>query len=253
MGRFDFDQVFDEDYIRLYGERHGHLRSEADVDLIVELAGLRDGERVLDLPCGFGRIANRLAGRGFEVVGIDDNPDYLHRARRDAVEAGVEVDYRRGDMRALDAEGDFDVLVNWFTSFGYFDDDTDRDVLRRFRRALRPGGRLVLDLANRDRLVRAVGAQAGPATMLVDRGEMLLVDRVDLSDDGARGETDRIVVADGRVRRMHFSVRLFTLPELTDWLRGAGFGEVRAYGPDGGRFTWRADRLIVVASRVRPG
>lgn len=249
MGRFDFDQVFDEDYIRLYGERHGHLRSEAAVDLIVELAELRGDERILDLPCGFGRIANRLAGRGFDVVGIDHKADYLHRARRAAAETGVQVDYRRGDMRELQAEAAFDVLVNWFTSFGYFDDDTDRDVLRRFWRALRPGGRLVLDLANRDRLVRVVGAQAGPATMLVDRGQLLLIDRVDLSDDGARGETDRIVVADGRVRRMHFSVRLFTLSELTDWLEGAGFGEVRAYGPDAEPFTWRADRLIAVASR----
>lgn len=249
MGDFDFDEVFDEDYIRLYGERHGALQSEADADLIVELTGLEEHERILDLPCGFGRIANRLAQRGFSVVGIDRNPGYLERARRNVPGAGGDVEYRRGDMRELDAEGAFDVLVNWFSSFGYFDDATDRDVLSRFRRALRPGGRLVLDLANRDRVVRSVGAGAGPSTMLVDRDETLLVDTVDLSADGARAETDRIVVSGGRVRRMHFSVRLFTLPELTSWLREAGFTDVSAHGPDGAAFTWRADRLVVVATR----
>lgn len=249
MGRFDFDEVFDRDYLEAYGHRLGGPASAAATDLIADLAGISPGERVLDVPCGFGRIANRLAERGCEVVGIDRNPDYLQRARRDAAERGVDADYRQGDMRELEAEGAFDVVVNWFTSFGYFDDDTNHDVLARFRRALAPRGRLVLDVPNRDRLVASVTAQDGRTTTVVDRGELIVVDEVELSRDGARSEADRMVIRDGQVRRMHFSVRLFTLPELTSWLQDAGLATIDAYGPAGEAFTWRSERLIAVASR----
>ena len=127
---------------------------------------------VLDVPCGFGRIANRLAARGCRVTGLDASPLFLARARQDAAALGVAVEYVAGDMRALPWAGRFDRLVCWFTSFGYFDDATDRRVLAGFRRALRPGGRLVLDHANLARLVRAQPSAPAPSTgLFADLGE----------------------------------------------------------------------------------
>jgi SAM-dependent methyltransferase len=77
---------------------------------------------VLDLACGHGRIANRLAARGARVTGLDATPLFLDLARRDANARGVDVDYLEGDMRTLPWTGRFDRVVNWFTAFGYFDD-----------------------------------------------------------------------------------------------------------------------------------
>ncbi len=224
---------------------------------LVAAVGIEPGMRVLDVPCGHGRIANRLALRGAEVVGVDANPLFLERARQDAAARGVDVDFVPGDMRELpwlersdatpDGDGRFDAVVNWFTSFGYFDEDTDRNILRGFRLALRSGGRLVMDLLNRDLLLLTHGQGRPPPTFLVERGDDLMIDRVYLDAAATRSHTERILVRDGRVRRTRFTLRLFTFSELRDWLLDAGFDEVEAYAADGTPFTWRADRLVVVA------
>ncbi len=267
---FDFEDVFDEDYLYFYSDLLGEERSAHDAALVAGLVGLEPGMRVLDVPCGHGRIANRLAAGGAKVVGVDSNPRFLERARRDAAALGVEVDYLCADMRDLPwldlshqrswasqdrspartytgGDGRFDSVVNWFTSFGYFDDDTDRRLLQGFRRALREGGRLVMDILNRDRLLLTRSRGRPAPTFLVERGDDLMIDRVHLDSAATRTHTERILVRNGRVRRARFSVRLFTLTELRDWLRDAGFGEVDAYAGDGTPFTWEAERLVLLA------
>ncbi|HEY6739260.1 MAG TPA: methyltransferase domain-containing protein, partial [Actinopolymorphaceae bacterium] len=98
---FDVEGVFDEDYLYFYADRVDDARSEADVDLIWRVLGLEPGMRVLDLACGHGRIANRLAARGCVVTGLDRTALFLDRAREDAARRGVEVEYVLGDMREL--------------------------------------------------------------------------------------------------------------------------------------------------------
>ncbi len=254
---FDFEGVFDEDYLYFYADRLNDERSEQDAAFVAGLLSLEPGMRVLDVPCGHGRIANRLAAGGAAVVGVEANLLFLERARQDAAARGVDVEFLHGDMRDLpwlgrDAvghgrEGSFDAVVNWFTSFGYFDDDTDRSILLGWRRALRSGGRLVMDVANRDLLLLSHGRGRAAASFLIERGDDLMIDRVHLDAAATRSHTERIVVRGGRVRRTRFSLRLFTLAELRGWLRDAGFGEVEAYTRSGTPFTWGADRLVVLA------
>ena len=86
------------------------------VDLIVRATGSRAGMRVLDVPCGTGRIAKRLAERGLDVVGVDLTDRFLDEARA----AGLVVE--RADMRELPFEDTFDVAICMWGSFGYFDD-----------------------------------------------------------------------------------------------------------------------------------
>src|SRR5207302_3126811 len=132
------------DYLRFY--RHlDEERSDSEAAEITGLLGLGRGSRVLDAPCGYGRIANRLAAGGAEVLGLDRDPYFLEVARADAKARGVDVEYVEGDLLEMEFAGEFDAAISWFTSFGYHDDETDRDLLRRYRRALRPGGRLLLE------------------------------------------------------------------------------------------------------------
>ena len=112
------------------------------------LLELRPGMSVLDLACGHGDLANRLAVRGCQVTGLDSSAVFLDRARAGAAAAGVSVDYVAGDMRQLPWTGRFDGVVNWSTAFGYFDDTTNRAVLAGIARVLEPGGRLAMDLDN---------------------------------------------------------------------------------------------------------
>jgi SAM-dependent methyltransferase len=142
-------------------------------------------------------------------------------------------------MRELPWRERFDGLVNWFTSFGYFDDETNRAVAQGFHDALRPGGRLVMETMNAARLIKYFGP-----THLVERGDDLMIDKTALDVETSVVNTERIVVRDGRVRRTHFRVRLYTFTELRDLLESVGFENVRP-----GIEPSAENRLVVVADR----
>ena len=99
--RFDLDGVFDdEDYLYFYfhDEAAADVQSDAEAEQVAGLLELQSGMRVLDCPCGHGRIAERLAERGCEVVGIDRAPRFIELARRNAASRDVDVDYRVMDV-----------------------------------------------------------------------------------------------------------------------------------------------------------
>jgi SAM-dependent methyltransferase len=244
---FDFEGVFGADYLYFYETMLTSELSDRQAAQIARLLDLKPGLRVLDVPCGHGRIAQRLAALGCRVVGVDQSQLFLEEARRAAAEAGVEVDYRLGDMRKLKFRAEFDRIVNVFTSFGYFDEATDRAVLRSWRRALRDGGRLLIEHQNRDRLAQMVLAGGGESHHFVERGDDLMVDRTRIDPARGRALTERILVRNGRVRRTRFSIRMFTSTELRDWLLEAGFSAVAAYDPDGAGFSLQSRRMLTVA------
>ncbi len=237
MSDFDFEGVFEEDYLYFY-EPMLSERTEADVDTIVRLLELESGAEILDCPCGHGRISNALAARGFRVTGIDASELFLDQARTEAQAQGLDVEYVQGDMRKLPWPGRFDALVNWFTSFGYFSDGQNKAVLRQFHDALRPGGRLVLDTQNITRTL----LQARPQHWL-ERDGNLMLDEWKLDVENARFITERTVVRGGSTRRTHFVVRWFSPPELRAWLEEAGFENVQTPGLEA------ETRLVVVADR----
>jgi SAM-dependent methyltransferase len=240
MSEFEFEGVFDEDYLYFY---EGFLaeRTPEEVERIVELLELPPGAEILDCPCGHGRISNALAERGFRVTGLDTTELFLERAREDAAARGVEVEYVHGDMRELPWRERFDAAVNWFTSFGYFSDEENKAVLRGFHDALRPGGRLVLETQNVSRIM----LDPHPVHVVGERDGDLMIDRWELDAENARFLTERLVMRGDRARKAHFSVRWFTPPELRSWLEEAGFENVGMPGltPE--------TRLVVVADRPR--
>jgi SAM-dependent methyltransferase len=227
MGAFDLDGVFDEDdYLHFYfgDQEASDAASDLEAGQVASLLQLQPGTRVLDAPSGHGRIAQRLAQRGCLVVGIDRAAHFVRLARRNAEAAGVEVDYRVGDLRELELAAEFDAALNWFTGFGYFDDATDRDILRRYHRALKPGGRLLLELQNRDRLLRFFNPTSGHA---LEVGEDLMLDRSTFDPISGRTSTSRFIWRAGQMRRTEFSVRVFAFTEIRDWLLDAGFSDVQ--------------------------
>jgi len=116
---------------------------------------LRRGSRVADIPCGDGRISLELARLGCEVVGLDACEPSIRRARGKFARAELAGEFHVGDMRAPGLqEGSFSAVINWWGSFGYFDDDTNLEVLRGFARLVRKGGRVLIDQVNREYVLR---------------------------------------------------------------------------------------------------
>ena len=250
------DEVFGQDYLDFYAAELRSDVSDDEAELIAMLADIEPGTRVLDLPCGHGRIAERLAARGADVVGVDRSELFVRHARERAEARGADADYRVGDWRTLSFDGEFDRVINWFTSFGYGDGDGEHDAalreqLRRMRRALRPGGLLLLETLNLHEPILTDHETSDTKELVRDDGHRdFLIDRSRFDPHTGRLHVRRFVARSGEpTRACRYALRLFSLPELRSWLREAGFADVHAYGGDGEVFRVDSARLIVVARR----
>src|SRR5438128_12512730 len=139
---------FGPGYLALYDEYLAE-RTPVEIDRLEALLALRPPGRILDLPCGQGRHAIELARRGYGVTGADLSPYLLSVAEERGRATGVRVRWLSADMRQPIAGEPFDVVLNPFTSLGYFSDETDdRNVIGAAATMLLPGGRVVVELIN---------------------------------------------------------------------------------------------------------
>ena len=198
------------------------------------------GSRVLDLCCGNGRHSAQIAQRVARVVGLDRSMDLLDVATR---RGEATVDWVRGDMRRLPFVEVFDLVVNLFTSFGYFESDqVDRMVLSEIDRVLTPGGVAVLDIMNASR-VRTTLVPESHTT----RQGWEIHERRRLTEGESRVEKEvRLVDSHGRVTEWKESVRLHdqgsieALTERTSLNVDAVFGSMA-----GGVFDENSERMVV--------
>ena len=198
------------------------------VDFIEHVLGLTPGDSILDLCCGNGRHAIELARRGYRVTGLDLDGILLREAEDQAEEAGVEVEWIQADMRDIPSDKEFDVILNLFTAFGYLEsDEEDQKVLQAVQRALRSGGKFLLNTVNREWLVRQF--QARDWDILPD-GSMCLIERqIDL-EQGRNMVTETRFFQDGRRKTMFHALRLYTLTELRRLCIQAGLQPTAVYG-----------------------
>lgn len=150
-----WEEFFDEHYFDLYEPYLTPERTAREVEGVIQILALPLGAKVLDLCCGHGRHTIPLAKAGYQVTGLDLSEVFLKRARQDAAAADVAVTWVRRDMRDIPFQNEFDAIVNLFTAFGYFDDKAENQkVLEAVARALKPGGRFLIDVINRDYLAK---------------------------------------------------------------------------------------------------
>jgi SAM-dependent methyltransferase len=249
------DLVFGQDYLDFYASTLHDGVNDEEAELVALLVDLQPGQRVLDLPCGHGRIAERLAERGAEVVGVDRCELFLEQARASAARRGVQVDYRRGDWRDRVVDDAFDAVVCWFTSFGYGDGDGEPDAalraqLRRMHDALRPGGVLLLETLNVHEQGLTDHETSSTKEGEDERGRHFLIDRSRFDPGEGRLHVRRFVARSGQpTRACAYTLRLFSAPELRDWMLEAGFASAHAFGAEGEVFRVDSGRLVMVARR----
>ena len=246
--RVDWELLFGTDYEYFDFPVLGPELTSMEVSTMVELAELRPGMSVLDAPCGHGRHSNELAVRGYRVIGVDRNQRFLAKALSDASELGVRVDYLALDLREMSFREDFDAAISWYSSFGYFDDETDREILRRYRVSLRSGGRFILDMQSPYRLIPSLMNNHGTHTYVLRRGDDVALDVLELDAVGSRYYAERITIRGSCHQRARYCVRMFTAPEILEWFRKAGFTEARVVDETGGDFTVTSRRLRVVGT-----
>jgi len=226
-------------------EEAGHLNE------IFRRHGVPVDGLVLDLACGVGRHSIALARRGYRCVGVDISTEYVAKARELAATGGVEdrCSFVACDMRRLrDSLGgySFDAAISMYTSLGYYDPETDVEVLAQVRELIERGV-LVVEMMNR-----------GYAESLTGRRYSTVGELVRLEESFFDGETSRLRAVWRMYRprgqdleyvgSISFDNRLYTGGELMELAVSAGWENHRVYGGlDESEFSEDSKKAVLVA------
>jgi SAM-dependent methyltransferase len=218
--------------------------ASGEVDDMIALAGVRPGSRVLDLCCGIGRHSVQFAKRGFEVTGVDKTRRYLAEARRSARGFNVPVRFVLDDMLHYRKDNFYDLVISYFSSFGYFEKkDDDQEVAENVCASLVRGGKLLLDIVGKETIARNYQKK----NWREEEGFLLLEERI-IEKNWTGINTRWIIVKDRNRTDLNVYHRLYSAIELIDLLKQSGFSDVKVYGDIKGKpYDADATRLIAVA------
>lgn len=220
--------------------------TESQVEHIIKLLQIKDGATILDLCCGIGRHSLEFARRGFKVTGVDRTKSYLDKARKQAKTEGLNIEFVNEDMRTFCRADAYDVVVNMFTSFGYFEDaDDDQQVVDNVHASLKSDGKLLIDMMGKE-LVAKVFRERDWSEI---NGFIILEDRK-LLNNWEKIQNHWIILKDDKQIDYKFVLRLYSAKELTSLLNQCGFSNVKVYGSlEAIDYDHKAKRLVVVAQK----
>jgi SAM-dependent methyltransferase len=246
-GRLWWEDLFNDDYLRTM-EKVTDAQIDREVDFIETSLGLERGGTMLDLACGTGRQAIELARRGYEVVAFDLSLQMLARAGDEAQERDVKLNFVQGDMRDMTFEAQFDGVYCWNTAFGYFDEEKNAHVVDRVHRALKTGGLFLLDVVNRDFILRQ-----SPSLAWFEGDGCVCMDEMTVDFITSRMKVKRtLMMDDGRTRETEYSLRIYSLHELGKILHEHGFKVTEVSGrvaTPGVFFGNESPRTIILAEK----
>ncbi|GEC88977.1 MULTISPECIES: class I SAM-dependent methyltransferase [Brevibacillus] len=218
-----FERSFREDYVLVYRHRDDSA-ADGEIANLLERLPVKDTGRVLDLCCGSGRHSRALARRGYEVVGVDLSPVLLQLAEEQ--NTYPQLSFARCDMRDIPFHEEFDIVVNLFTSFGYFStDEENANVIRNMAQALKTKGEVVIDFLNAAYVIdNLVPHSTKEVSGLLIKEERWIQDgfvkkRILISDESSN-----------EPREYMEQVRLFSAQQMMAMLAEAGFEQIQVFG-----------------------
>lgn len=180
--------------------------------------------KILDIPCGNGRLSLELASRGYQVTGVDITERFIDSARRKASESQLSITFKTGDMRDLPWHEEFDTAFSAWGSFGYFDETGDRDFLEAVCRSLKTGGLFMMDIMVAESILphflKRTWSVWEDLTILQERQWNHETGRIDEEWTFIKGDIKEI---------KYSSVRIYTYREITEMMKNAGFNSCSGY------------------------
>jgi SAM-dependent methyltransferase len=240
-----FDDFFDDSYLKTYTHLNWE-RTAREVDYLIKILEIKTEQHIVDVPCGFGRHSIELTRRGFKVTGIEYNQTQIDFAERLMVEKAAPFEIIQADMRSMPTESKYDVLINFFTSFGYFDDSDNEKTLKNFYTALKPGGKILLEILNRDGVLK--NFQPYWVTRLED-GTMLIEEREYKPLSGRMHAIHTIVSTDGTIVERQLDHRVYTPYELIEMFKTQGFNILNIYGDGEKELETFSRRFTIIAQK----
>lgn len=212
---------------------------KGEADFLYDICNLAEGKSFLDAPCGAGDVSVHLARRGVEITGIDLVADHIQRARKLFSRHGLAGRFLRQDLREMDFCEDFDAAANWFGSFGYFSETQNAELIRRYVRSLKPGGRLVIDQVNREAILRNFRSRLQIGNVVVENT---------WKNNRVCGVWTRR--EGGRSSRSESSIRLYTPGQMRRLAHKAGLKVLGVYGDwQGGEYRRNSRRMVLLTAK----
>ncbi len=145
-----FEQWFNTKYYHILYKNRNDEEAANFLKNIIKIIDIQDNARILDVACGKGRHAIQLNKMGYRVVGIDISPNNILTAKQIAASQNLSgIEFWVKDMRESYGLGCFDLVLNLFTSLGYFADPHDNlKVIKNCSESLNPKGHFVIDFFN---------------------------------------------------------------------------------------------------------
>jgi SAM-dependent methyltransferase len=233
---------FGNEYLTVYAHRD-EAEAEDLIKLIHLYTRLTPGARILDLCCGQGRHALRLAELGYNVIGLDLSRTLLQVAkfRRNPSQT---ANFVQADMRHLPAVQSFDLILNLFTSFGYFEEDQENQaVFDQFNLVLKPGGFFVFDYLNVDHVVsNLVPSHADQV------GDYFIETERQINADIVQKKIT--IHKDGLKRIFYESVKMYDPQEIEMMLCRSGLEILHIFGDyKGNEFNPTMPRLLIIGQK----
>jgi SAM-dependent methyltransferase len=245
---FDDDTLWESVESFLFSQFRSSAITVHEAEQILTLVHPPPGAAVLDLCCGPGRHSLEFARRGFQVTGVDRTARYLATARAAATREGLTVEFVQEDMRHFHRSEAFDLALNLFSSFGYFETMADDlRVLQHLHASLKPGGQVLLEMAGKETLAHTFQPRIWHRH--TERDEYLLEERI-VQEGWSWIENHWIWIRGPEHKVFTWCIRLYSGAELIRILTAAGFAAVQLYGSWAGTpYDHTAQRLVAVATK----
>jgi len=220
-----------------------------EINFIIDILDLDENNFILDIPCGFGRHSIPLAEKGFNVIGIDNNDEFLSLANRIKNTRNLKnINFIKEDMQNLDYKNKFDAIINLFTSFGYYDDEVNFDILKRMSKSLKKGGKLLIEFLNREWTI--INTRINNQVWVVYPNNIVFLANNNFDVFTGRWISEQKVVDNGEIFNQSENIRLYSYVEMNKMLNELGLEIITSYGDyDKSPYTSDSTKMIILAEK----
>ena len=233
-----------EEYLNVYQHRNETDAGDL-VGLIIASTTLPESAEVMDMACGTGRHSILFAKKGFNVTAVDLSKNMIAAARKKAETEKLKINFILSDLRYFAHSGKFDLIINLFTSFGYFaTDDENFQIFKTAYEHLNNGGYFVLDFFNKHFIEQNLIQESREK---IDNSEIIQKRKI----EGLRVIKEISILEKGQSKKYFESVRMFNKDELVDELIRIGFAIEKTFGDfHGNKFEqFSSPRIIIIARK----
>lgn len=245
-----------KEYLELY--KHRNSTDAAKIaGLIFRTLKLKKGSKVLDVACGNGRHSLIFASKGYNVLGIDLSAFLISEAVKK-----LKTDYRKQnkllkfeirDMRSIQHKNEFDLAVNLFSSFGYFEKDSENfKVFRSISNSLKQGGYFFFDYLNKDNLVKNL-----VPFDIKKRNRNVIIQVREIKNNAVYKKI--YIIKNNKSKNSpainEFSemIKLYSLAMVKEAMKEAGMKIIKTFGDySGSRYNRNSsERMIILAQKIK--